>query len=252
VTGPERFAGRSAAVIGAGAGIGRAIALGLAAEGASVSAVGRSRAHLSETVALARAPMEALSCDISDAEMVGRLGNSLRQLYNGLDVLVCNAAAGVNSSLHETPIEDLDTIIGTNIRGTYLCLQMGIRLMLESSGGVIVVVGSLGALRPAPRASAYGMSKAATHAMARHAAIEYAGDGIRVNVVAPGATDTALLRAADDDVRASVAAAIPDGRIATPEEVAKIVLFLASDESAHVTGQVWSIDGGASIATSGR
>jgi NAD(P)-dependent dehydrogenase (short-subunit alcohol dehydrogenase family) len=252
VTRRQRFAGRSAAVIGAGAGIGRAIALGLAAEGASVSAVGRSHAGLSETVALACAPIQALTCDISDTKMVDSLGDSLRQLHNGLDVLVCNAAAGVNSSLHETPIEDLDKIIGTNIRGTYLCLQMGIRLMLESGSSAVVVVGSLGALRPAPRASAYGMSKAATHAMARHAAIEYAGHGIRVNVVAPGATDTALLAAADDDVRASVAATIPDGRIATPKEVAKIALFLASDESAHVTGQVWSIDGGASIGTSGR
>jgi NAD(P)-dependent dehydrogenase (short-subunit alcohol dehydrogenase family) len=248
----QRFAGRSAAVIGAGAGIGRAIALALAAEGASVSAVGRSEARLSETATLASAPIQALTCDISDATDVVSLGDSLRQRYDGLDVLICNAAIGVNSTLHETPVEDLDGIIGTNIRGTYLCLQMGIRLMLESGGGAVVVVGSLGALRPAPRASAYGMSKAATHAMARHAAIEYAGHGIRVNVVAPGATDTALLDSADDDVRASVAAAIPDGRIATPEEVADIALFLASDESAHVTGQVWSIDGGASIGALGR
>ena len=217
-----------------------------------MSAVGRNHARILETAELACAPMQAHIGDISDAKMVDSLGDSLRQLYNGLDVLVCNAAAGVNRSLHETSIEELDTIIGTNIRGTYLCLQMGIRLMLESGGGAVVVVGSLGALRPAPRASAYGMSKAATHAMARHAAIEYAGHGIRVNVVAPGATDTALLGAADDDVRASVAAAIPDGRIATPQEIAKIALFLASDESAHVTGQVWSVDGGASIGASGR
>ncbi|MGZ5477121.1 MAG: SDR family NAD(P)-dependent oxidoreductase [Thermoanaerobaculia bacterium] len=248
----QRFAGRSAAVIGAGAGIGRAIALGLAAEGASVSAVGRTQAHLTETAALGCTPMSTLTCDISDAEQVGSLEESLRQLHGGLDVLVCNAATGVNSGLHETTVEDLDTIIGINIRGTYLCLQMGIRLMLGSGGGTAVVVGSLGALRPAPRASAYGMSKAASHAMARHAAIEYAGDGIRVNVVAPGATDTALLESADDDVRARVAAAIPDGRIATPEEVAEIALFLAGDESAHVTGQVWSIDGGASIGAAGR
>lgn len=247
MTRQRRFAGRSAAIIGAGAGIGRAIAVGLAAEGASVSAVGRRQAPLSETIAQSPASMEALTCDIGDPKDVDRLGDSLHRRYAGLDVLVCNAAIGVSHLLHETPVEDLDTIIATNIRGTYLSLQMGIRLMLESGGGVVVVVGSLGALRPAPRASAYGMSKAATHAMARHAAIEYAADGIRVNVVAPGATDTALLGSADEDVRAGVAAAIPDGRIATPEEVADIALFLASDESSHVTGQVWSIDGGASI-----
>ncbi|OBH35346.1 hypothetical protein A5692_12125 [Mycobacterium sp. E342] len=96
------------------------------------------------------------------------------------------------------------------------------------------------------------MSKAATHAMARHAAIEYADKGIRVNVVAPGATDTDLLSTADDDVRAQVAAAIPDGRIAAPEEIAEVAVFLASDACTHVTGQVWSVDGGSSIGAAGR
>ena len=252
MTGDQHFATRTAAVVGAGSGIGRAIALRLAAEGAQVTAIGRTRARLVETAALATAPMTPLVCDIADPEAIDRLGESLEQMHGGLDVLVCNSAIGVNAIMHETPTEALDAIIATNIRGTYLCLQMGIRLMLASGGGAVVVVGSLGALRPAPRASAYGMSKAATHAMARHAALEYADRNIRVNVVAPGATDTALLSAADDEVRAQVSGAIPDGRIATPDEVADVAVFLASDKCAHVTGQVWSVDGGASIGSRGH
>jgi glucose 1-dehydrogenase len=250
VTRRQRFAGQTALVTGAGGGIGRAIALGLAAEGASVMAVGRALDRLTETVAQADSGrVSAHGCDISDPKDVEQLGKHVLEACRGLDVLVCNAATGVNAKLHETSVDELDTVIDTNIRGTYLCLQMGIRLMLASNGGTVVVVGSLGALRPAPRASAYGMSKAATHAMARHAAMEYARDGIRVNVVAPGATDTDLLASADRDVRAAVAAAIPDGVVATPAQVANVALFLASIESDHVTGQVWSIDGGASVGT---
>jgi NAD(P)-dependent dehydrogenase (short-subunit alcohol dehydrogenase family) len=252
VTDNQRFATRTAAVVGAGSGIGRAIALRLAAEGARVTVIGRTHARLLETAALAAAPITPLTCDIADPHAVDRLGESLKQTHGGLDVLVCNSAIGVNAPMHETPAEALDAIIATNVRGTYLCLQMGIRLMLASGGGAIVVVGSLGALRAAPRASAYGMSKAATHAMARHAALEYADRGIRVNVVAPGATDTALLSAADDEVRAQVSDAIPDGRIATPDEVADVAVFLVSDKCAHVTGQVWSVDGGASIGSRGH
>jgi len=253
MTASSRFAGKTALVTGAGGGIGRAIALALAAEGATVMAVGRSLERLTETVNLsADRRGSAYVCDIGDAAAMRQLQSRIQDTYRGLDVLVCNAATGVNARFHETAVADLDAVIATNIRGTYLCLQSGIRLMLQSGGGAIVVVGSLGALRPAPRASSYGMSKAATHAMARHAAIEYAREGIRVNVVAPGATDTDLLAGADDDVRASVANAIPDGAIASPEQVAKIALFLACRESDHVTGQVWSIDGGASVGAPGR
>jgi len=224
-SGGRRFAGRTALVTGAGGGIGRAIALGLAAEGARVVAVGRRTEALEETARQAGDRVLAHVCDIGDADAVNDLHDRILNYYGGLDVLVSNAAVGVSATFHETSVDDLDAVIATNIRGTYLTLQTGIRLMLASGGGNAVVVGSLGGLRPAPRASAYGMSKAATHAMARHAAAEYARNAIRVNVVAPGATDTALLAAADDDVRATVAQAIPNGHIATAEQVARVALF---------------------------
>src|SRR4051812_1392896 len=121
----QRFAGRSAAVVGAGSGIGRAIALRLAAEGARVTAIGRTSARLAETASLATTPMTPLVCDISDAHAVDRLGESLKQTHGGLDVLVCNSAIGASAMLHETSTEALDAVISTNIRGTYLCLQMG-------------------------------------------------------------------------------------------------------------------------------
>jgi NAD(P)-dependent dehydrogenase (short-subunit alcohol dehydrogenase family) len=251
---PPRFAGCRALVTGAGSGIGRAITLAMIEEGASVIVVGRRDALLDETVALAEPfPGTAIpySCDVSDAAAIGALESKTVETFGGLDVLVCNAAVGgTNGRFHEIPLQALDAVIASNVRGTYLTLQAGLRMML-AAGGNIVVVGSLGALRPAPRASAYGMSKAATHAMARHAAIEYARLGIRVNVVAPGATDTDLLASADDDVRAAVADVIPDGRIGSTAEVARIALFLASDESSHITGQVLAVDGGSSAAGAG-
>jgi NAD(P)-dependent dehydrogenase (short-subunit alcohol dehydrogenase family) len=244
-----RFTGRSAIVTGAGGGIGRAIALALAAEGAQVLIVGRNQDKLDETVSLARQRMTSARCDVSDAEAVAELEQRARLEFGGLDVLVDNAATGVNSAFHETPLHVLDAVIATNIRGAYLILQVGLRLMLESGGGSIVVVGSLGGLRPAPRASAYGMSKAAVHAMTRHAAMEYADRNIRVNTVAPGATETPLLNAVADEVKATMAAAIPLGRIATADQVARVALFLASDDADHVTGQLWGVDGGSSIGT---
>jgi NAD(P)-dependent dehydrogenase (short-subunit alcohol dehydrogenase family) len=247
-----RFSGHRAIVTGAGGGIGRAIAVALVDEGASVLLAGRRQEKLAETATLCdgtRGQAIPVVCDISEASDLASLEQRAAESFGGLDLLVSNAAIGVNAEFHDTPTKALDAIIATNIRGTYLTLQLGLRLML-TSGGCIVVIGSLGAQRPAPRASAYGMSKAATHAMARHAAIEYARRGIRVNVVAPGATDTDLLAAADDDVRTAMAESVPDGRIASTEEVAKLTLFLASDDAAHVTGQLWAIDGGASATIS--
>jgi NAD(P)-dependent dehydrogenase (short-subunit alcohol dehydrogenase family) len=168
--------------------------------------------------------------------------------FGGLDILVVNAAVpSTNRSLHEEPVESLDRIIATNIRGAFLVLQSGVRLMLASGGGSVIMIGSLGGLRPAPAAAAYGMSKAATHAMARHVAMEYARNGIRANVIAPGATDTPLLQHAGDEVREALAAAIPLGRIADPKQIASVALFLASDDASHITGQILGVDGGTSL-----
>jgi len=243
------LAGRRAVVTGAGSGIGRAIAIALAAEAVDTLAVGRGPESLAETARLADdAFISTRTCDISDAHDVAALRDHVAAQPGGLDILVCNAAIGHSAAMHEMPLDALDAIIATNVRGTYLTLQAGIGLMLES-GGVVVVVGSLGGLRPAARASAYGMSKAATHAMARHAAAEYAQRGIRVNVVAPGATDTALLAEADDDVRAAVTASIPIGRLATPDDIADVTLFLCSDQARHVTGQILAVDGGSALGT---
>ena len=243
------LAGRRAVVTGGGSGIGRAIAIALAEEGVDTLAVGRSTESLAETARLAGdAPISTRTCDISDAHDVEALRDHVSEGLGGLDILVCNAAIGHSAAMHEMPLDALDAIIATNVRGTYLTLQAGIGLMLDS-GGAVVVVGSLGALRPAARASAYGMSKAATHAMARHAAAEYAQRGIRVNVVAPGATDTALLAEADDDVRAAVTASIPIGRLAMPDDIADVTLFLCSDQARHITGQILAVDGGSALGT---
>lgn len=238
--------GRTAVVTGAGAGIGKGVALALAGAGVRVIAAGRS-ANIEQTASEAEG-ITSFRCDVADAAQVSALEAHAREMFGGIDTFVANAAvAGVLAPMHEIDVQSLDTAIAVNVRGTFLCVQAALRLMLESGGGSVVVVGSIGGMRPVPGAAAYGMSKAATHTMVRHAALEYGKHGIRVNAVAPGATDTDLLAQASDEIRARVTGSIPLGRIATVEQIARIVLMLAADTTDHVTGQTWVVDGGTTI-----
>ncbi|MDV7240539.1 MULTISPECIES: SDR family oxidoreductase [Rhodococcus] len=240
----NRLAGKTAIVTGAGSGIGQAITLRFAAEGATVLAADVNDGV--EAVARESELILPFRCDVSDDSDVRRLESEAQARFGGLDILVNNAGIGgaSNTPLHEYPIEVFDKVHSVNLRGAFLVLQAGLRLMLSSGGGSVVNTASTGGFRATPGSSGYIISKGGMVMMTRQAGYEYAAKGIRVNAIAPGTIRTPILDSAPDEVVASLEARSPEGRLGTATEVANLALFLASDEASHIIGQCYVIDGG--------
>jgi len=248
-----RLRGKTAVITGAGSGIGRAVAVLFAHEGADVIVHSRSRGHADETAAeierggLAR-PLTAEG-PIEDEASVVRLAALVAERSEPLDVLVLSAGIDNFEPVDVVPIETWDTIISTNLRGVFLTCRALLPLM-RARGGSIIHIASASALVGSPRMAAYTASKGAMVSLAREMAVDYAAAGIRVNAICPGSIDTPMLRAGfaarDDPAEAERAclARHPLGRLGTPEDVAYGALYLASDESGFVTGSTLVIDGG--------
>jgi len=171
-----------------------------------------------------------------------------RRQFGRLDVLVNNAAVSSPNfpRMHEVPLEEWDRIIGVNQRGAFLVMKHGLALMLESGGGSLVNMASIGSFRASPNASAYLAAKGALLMMTRAAALEYAENHIRVNAVCPGMTRTAIFEGVSAERIAQLSARSPHARMTEPEEVANLTLFLASDEASAINGAAYIIDGGRS------
>jgi NAD(P)-dependent dehydrogenase (short-subunit alcohol dehydrogenase family) len=242
----SRLPQKIAIVTGAGSGIGRAIALRFAAEGARVIAVARRLETLQTVAAEALGEVVPFACDISHPDQVAALGEFCRKRHGRLDVLANNAGIGGDSNkrLHELSIESFDRVMNVNVRGAFLVLRQAVALMLKSGGGAIVNMASIGSFRATPGSGAYITSKGALLMMTRTAALEYVKDNIRVNAVCPGVIRTAILDNASPELIQTLQARVPQGRMGTPEEVASVALFLASDEASHVTGASYYVDGG--------
>lgn len=242
-----RLQGRNALITGAGSGLGAAMAEKFAAEGARVIVADLSGEQHKVAERIGDGAV-AVDLDVADDSSVGRVESWLRAEVPRLDVLVNNAGVnGTSAPSHEYSLEALDRVWRVNARGAFVMQQVALRLMLAGSGGgAIVNVASIGGLLATPNASAYVMSKGAVVMMTRTAAVEYAKQGIRVNAVAPGITRTPWIERLDTERVDFLSAQVPQGRIGEPSEVANVAAFLASDEAAHVTGQVWLIDGGRS------
>ncbi|AKJ13339.1 short-chain dehydrogenase [Streptomyces incarnatus] len=251
-----RFSGRTALVTGAGSGIGRTVALAFAAEGARVVVAGRRPEPLAETVRLIEeqgGKALAVSADVSRAADAETLVRAAVDHFGSLDVAVNNAGVFRGGQpLADLTEEDWHTQLATNVTGVFLALQAQIRRMrTQPAGGAIVNTSStFGPHTASPGAAAYSASKAAVTALSRGAALDHIKDGVRINVVSPGATETPMsLRPGETDAdRAERAkATLPLGRIATTSEVAAAVLYLASDEAASVVGTDLVVDSGATL-----
>ncbi|MEU7404112.1 MULTISPECIES: SDR family NAD(P)-dependent oxidoreductase [unclassified Streptomyces] len=249
----QRFTDRTALVTGAGSGIGRAVALALAAEGAHVVVAGRAREPLDATAALieeAGGKALAVAADVTRPADVEALVTAAAEHFGSLDVAVNNAGVfrgGV--PLAELSVEDWHTQLDINVTGMFLALRAEVRHMRAQPGGgtIVNIASTFGAHKRSPGATAYAASKAAVSALTRGAALDHIGDGVRVNAVSPGATATSMsLRPGETEAgRAErMREETPLGRVSAVAEVAAAVLYLASDDSASVVGTDLVVDGG--------
>jgi NAD(P)-dependent dehydrogenase (short-subunit alcohol dehydrogenase family) len=242
------LAGRVAIVTGASGGVGRATVSGLLARRARVVAedVDPAVTRLEEL----GAGVATLHGDVRSARTAERAAALALDRFGSIDILVNNAAIILSKDVLETSEEEWDEVMAVNVRGPFLHVRAALPHMLERGRGAIVNVTSISGLLGLPKQAAYCASKGAMVQVTRQLAIEYAGAGIRVNAVAPGAIDTPFLTRhlqAQPDPEAAlrdVYAAHPMGRSASPEEVAEVIAFLASDASANITGAILPVDGG--------
>jgi len=232
---------KRALVTGGASGIGRAVAEGLAAEGARVATVDVD----------AGAPGElALLADVSDEAAVQDAIAQATTTFGGLDLIVPNAAVQLTGRDDRADRLDRDAwqrTIDVNLTGAFLTAKHGIRALLATGGGSVVFVASpAGLYGIASGLDAYSASKAGVAGLVRVLAADYAAEGIRVNGLLPGITETAMNHwwMDDPEQRAAMEASVPIGRAAQPEEIAGAVAFLASDDASYVTGALWAVDGG--------
>ncbi|HET7746065.1 MAG TPA: glucose 1-dehydrogenase [Vicinamibacteria bacterium] len=249
------LAGKVAVVTGAGSGIGRAIALLFARQGAQVVVLdreeGAARATL-EALTSAGGAGEPLRCDVSSAEEVRATFAGIHSRHGRLDILVNNAGIAHVGTVETTAEEDFDRLYRVNVKGVYLCAQAALPFMLRGGGGVILNMASIVSHIGLPERFAYGMTKGAVLAMTRSIAVDYVKKGIRCNCISPARVHTPFVDGylardypgREKEMFETLSAAQPIGRMGTPEEVAALALYLCSDEAAFVTGQAYGIDGG--------
>lgn len=241
--------GRVAIVTGASRGIGRAIAVRLAARGARVACIATSAENCAETVADCNALTDgarAFGVDVGATASVAEVVNEIHKDLGGLDVLVNNAGVTRDQLILRMSEEDFDRVIEVNLKGAFNFSKAAARHLMKSRGRIVSVSSVVGITGNAGQAN-YAASKAGLIGLTRSLAKELAGRGVTVNAVAPGFIETDMTAAIDAKAAGELAARIPLGRVGVPEEVAEAVDFLVGPGGDYVTGQVLVVDGGLSL-----
>ena len=240
--------GKVALVTGASRGIGRAIALKLAAEGAKVAINYAGNTAKAEEV---KAEIEKnggeailVQADVADAAAVEAMVNATVEAFGQIDILVNNAGITRDGLLMRMKDEDFDAVINTNLKGVFYCTKLVSKLMMKKRSGRIINMASVVGLMGNAGQTNYAAAKAGVIGFSKSAAKELAARGITVNMVAPGFIDTDMTAAMTDKAREMTLTGIPLNRMGTPEDVANAVAFLVSDNASYITGQVINVDGG--------
>ena len=243
---------KTAIVTGAGRGIGRALAVGLAEAGAQVAVVARSSADLQETVKEIEeigGKAHSIAADLTAPNAAEEIVAKTLEAFGGLHILVNNAGMNIRKKAHEVEEEDWDRVVDLNLKATFLLSQAAGNVMCEQKYGRIINIASVGGLVALRTGVAYGASKAGVIQMTRVLALEWSRHGVNVNAIAPWYFRTPLTEGLlrDEAYLQEVLQRTPSGRIGELEDLVGPVIFLASDAAAYISGQTLAVDGGMSV-----
>lgn len=236
--------GRNALVTGSTRGIGRAIANSLAACGARVAIVGRDLARATAVAAEVGRGAQGFACDVGDLGQVSALITAVEEAFGGIDILVNNAGLTRDNLLLRIKDDDWDAVLDANLRSAFATTRAASRGMMKRRWGRIINIASVVGITGNKGQANYAASKAGLIGLTKSVAKEYASRGVLANVVAPGFIETDMTAAMTPEARAAMSGQIPLERLGTPDDVAGVVTFLASDHAAYITGQVLVVDGG--------
>jgi 3-oxoacyl-[acyl-carrier protein] reductase len=243
-----RLEGKTALVTGASRGIGRQVAITLACRGANVIVNYNGNKEKAELVVkeiqAAGGKAEIYGCNVTDDAAVKEMIQYIAKQHGSLDILVNNAGITKDGLMMKMSEDDFDAVVDTNMKGTFLCIKHASRVMLKQRRGRIINMSSIVGVTGNAGQMNYAASKAGIIGMTKSAAKELGSRGITVNAVAPGFIETEMTEKLSDDLKEKMLQQIPLARIGQTEDIANAVAFLASDESAYISGQVLGVDGG--------
>jgi 3-oxoacyl-[acyl-carrier protein] reductase len=248
MTSRKSLEGKVALVTGASGGIGGAIAVKLASEGASIgvhyNATKSNAEKICEDIRVAGGLGMPIQADVTDASQVQRMFDDLEGVYGPVDILVNNAGINKDGLLIRMSDSDWDEVIRVNLKGAFLCSRAAAKVMLKKRSGRIITISSIVGLVGNLGQANYAASKAGLIGLTKSLARELASRNVTVNALTPGFVEVGMVNSMTKEMKEMITARIPMGRLGSPEDVAALAGFLASEEAGYITGQAFSVDGG--------